>query len=128
MNKSVCSQCGAPVMSDSKFCSHCGAKIDDGVERKEIVIDNKAEVMRAGYETKESNVRQKKEKIELVKFRVTWILIGVFSLISIIATIVGIIGMGYKDDNHATYTMTMFFGMCGIAFCLYLAIRNLFRK
>lgn len=125
MNKSVCSQCGAPVMSDSKFCSHCGAKIDDGVERKEIVIDNKAEVMRAGYETKESDVRQKKEKIELVKFKATWILIGVLSLISVAMAVWGLVGLNNKTSGSG---LLFFYGLGGIVLCVILSLKNLFRK
>ena len=125
MNKSVCSQCGAPVMSDSKFCSHCGAKINDGVERKEIVINNKAEVMRAGYETKESDVRQKKEKIELVKFKATWILIGVLSLISVVITIWGLVGLTNKTSGSG---LLFFYGLGGIVLCVILSLKNLFRK
>ena len=125
MNKSVCSQCGAPVMSDSKFCSHCGAKIDDGVERKEIVIDNKAEVMRAGYETKESDVRQKKEKIELVKFKATWILIGILSLFSVAMFIWGVVGSNSKQSGAG---LAIFYGLGGLTICIILTIKNLFRK
>lgn len=125
MNKSVCSQCGAPIMSDSKFCSHCGAKIDNGVERKEIVIDNKAEVMRAGYETKESDVRQKKEKIELVKFKATWILIGILSLISVAMAVWGLIGLNNKTSGSG---LLFFYGLGGITICIILSLKNLFRK
>lgn len=122
---SVCSQCGAPIMSDSKFCSHCGAKIDDGVERKEIVIDNKAEVMRAGYETKESDVRQRKEKMELTKVKATWILIGVLALISVILFIVAIAN---ESIGGLGSMLLMFYSICGIALCFWLTIKNLFRK
>lgn len=125
MNKSVCSQCGAPIMSDSKFCSHCRAKIDNGVERKEIVIDNKAEVMRAGYETKESDVRQKKEKIELVKFKATWILIGILSLISVAMAVWGLIGLNNKTSGSG---LLFFYGLGGITICIILSLKNLFRK
>jgi len=128
MNKSVCSQCGAPVMSDSKFCSHCGAKIDDGVERKEIVIDNKAEVMRAGYETKESDVRQKKEKIELVKFKATWILIGILSLFSVALLIIGLVGLIKKEEGNYLVAFYFFYGLGGIVLCVILSLKNLFRK
>ena len=125
MNKSVCSQCGAPVMSDSKFCSHCGAKIDDGVERKEIVIDNKAEVMRAGYETKESDVRQKKEKMELIKFKATWVFIGVLFLISVVVFIWSLVRLNNKETGSG---LVLFCGMWGIAICIILTLKNLFRK
>lgn len=125
MSKSVCSQCGAPVMSDSKFCSHCGAKINDGVERKEIVIDNKAEVMRASYETKESDVRQRKEKIELVKFKATWVFIGVLFLISVAVFIWSLVGLNNKETGSG---LMLFCGMWGLAICVILTLKNLFRK
>lgn len=64
-----CSSCGAPITDNSRFCSHCGAKIDDGVKRTEVTInkhiEDVAEIKRAGYEEKESELRQKKAGREL---------------------------------------------------------------
>lgn len=44
MSRVVCSQCGAPLLDDSKFCSHCGAKVDDDIFRAEITINDTAKV------------------------------------------------------------------------------------
>ena len=63
-----CPDCGAPILDDSRFCSHCGAKLDDGVKRTEININKRiadvAEIRRAGYEEAESKIRQRKETIK----------------------------------------------------------------
>ena len=63
-----CTECGASIQDDSKFCKYCGAKIvDENLKRVEVKIDNTAEIRRAGYEEKESQLRQKKMERELKK-------------------------------------------------------------
>ena len=56
-----CPACGAHLSDESRFCSYCGAKIDDGVKRAEIRIEHRtedvAEVIRAQYEERESQLR-----------------------------------------------------------------------
>lgn len=63
-----CTECGASIQDDSKFCKYCGAKIvDENLKRVEVKIDNTAEIKRAEYEEKESRLRQKKMERELRK-------------------------------------------------------------
>lgn len=63
-----CTECGASIQDDSKFCKYCGAKIvDENLKRVEVKIDNTAEIKRAEYEEKESQLRQKKMERELKK-------------------------------------------------------------
>lgn len=63
-----CTECGASVQDDSKFCKYCGAKINlDNVKKIEVKIDNTAEIRRAEYEEKESKLRQIKMERELRK-------------------------------------------------------------
>lgn len=65
-----CPQCGAEVR-EGKFCNYCGASLPDDTKRVEVKIDKRiedvAEVRRAEYEAKESELRQKKMKKELRK-------------------------------------------------------------
>lgn len=63
-----CTECGASIQDDSKFCKYCGAKIlDENLKRIEVKIDNTAEIKRAGYEEQESLLRQEKMRRELRK-------------------------------------------------------------
>ena len=56
-----CPACGAHLSDGSRFCNYCGVKIDDGIKRSEIRIEQRnedvAEVIRAQYEKKESEIR-----------------------------------------------------------------------
>ena len=63
-----CTECGASIQDDSRFCKYCGAKIQpDNTQRIEVKIDDSAEMKRAGYEEQESLLRQEKMKRELKK-------------------------------------------------------------
>lgn len=63
-----CTECGASIQDDSKFCKYCGAKIImDDTKRVEVKIDNTAEIKRADYEEQESKLRQEKMRRELRK-------------------------------------------------------------
>ena len=63
MPTTKCPECGAAIKDDSKFCNYCGAKLPDDTKRVEIKIDKRiedvAEIKRAKYEEKESELRQK---------------------------------------------------------------------
>jgi uncharacterized membrane protein YvbJ len=63
-----CTECGASIQDDSKFCRYCGAKIQpDNTQRIEVKVDDSAEMKRASYEEQESLLRQEKMKRELKK-------------------------------------------------------------
>ena len=63
-----CTECGASIQDDSKFCKYCGAKIvEENLKKIEVKIDNTAEIKRANYEEQESLLRQEKMKRELRK-------------------------------------------------------------
>lgn len=63
-----CTECGASIRDDSKFCKYCGAKVlDENLKKIEVKIDNTAEIKRAGYEEQESLLRQEKMRRELRK-------------------------------------------------------------
>lgn len=63
-----CTECGASIQDDSKFCKYCGAKVlDENLKKIEVRIDNTAEIKRAGYEEQESLLRQERMKRELQK-------------------------------------------------------------
>lgn len=123
MSKVVCSQCGAPVTSNSKFCSHCGAKIPDDVFRAEIRIDNTAEIQRAQYETEESKFRQKQMKSDMIKNRIVWILIGLIAFIGIV-----LFSMVFFDRDGMRMGAWMFFGIMFIILAIYLALKHAMKK
>lgn len=87
-----CTECGASIQDDSKFCKYCGAKIvQEDLKRVEVKIDNTAEIKRAGYEEKESELRQKMIKRELRMKSLKWKICGVLFLIGLIMTLPGLL-------------------------------------
>ena len=87
-----CTECGASIQDDSKFCKYCGAKIVmEDLKRIEVKIDNTAEIKRAGYEEKESELRQKMIKRELRMKSLKWKICGVLFLIGFIMALPGIL-------------------------------------
>lgn len=85
-----CTECGASIQDDSKFCKYCGAKIlDENLKRIEVKIDNTAEIKRAGYEEQESLLRQKMMKRELRMKSLKWKVTGVCNAVGIICFIIG---------------------------------------
>lgn len=62
-----CPNCGAAV-KEGKFCNYCGAKLPDDTKRVEVNINKKiedvAEIKRAEYETRESELWRRKEERE----------------------------------------------------------------
>ena len=72
-----CTECGASIQDDSKFCKYCGAKIAlDQTKKIEVKIDNTAEIRRASYEEEESKIRQKAMKRELRMKGMKWKICG----------------------------------------------------
>ena len=82
-----CPSCGA-VVKEGKFCNYCGAKLPDNTKRVEVKIEKRiedvAEVKRAAYEEKESELRQKQMKRDLRKGKVKWTIIGILTLYGIL--------------------------------------------
>ena len=77
-----CTECGASIQDDSKFCKYCGAKIvQEDLKRVEVKIDNTAEIKRASYEEQESAIRQKMMKRELRRKGLKWKICGGIFLI-----------------------------------------------
>lgn len=94
-----CTECGASIQDDSKFCKYCGAKIVlDQTKKIEVKIDNTAEIKRADYEEKESELRQKMMKRELRTKGLKWKICGAVFLIGLIMALPGII----SPDKTAT--------------------------
>ena len=84
-----CTECGASIQDDSKFC---GAKIvQEDLKRVEVKIDNTAEIKRADYEEKESELHQKMIKRELRMKSLKWKICGVLFLIGLIMALPGIL-------------------------------------
>lgn len=87
-----CTECGASIQDDSKFCKYCGAKIVlDEIKKIEVKIDDTAEIKRAGYEEQESILRQKMMKRELRMKGLKWKVTGVFNALGLLCFIFGYI-------------------------------------
>ena len=87
-----CTECGASIQDDSKFCKYCGAKIlDENLKRIEVKIDNTAEIKRASYEEQESLIRQKMMNRELRMKTLKWKVTGILNVIGIIFLAIGLL-------------------------------------
>ena len=97
-----CPACGAYITGEGRFCSHCGTKIDDGVQRSEIKIDqhiqDDAEVRRSQYEEQESLLRQKEFASKLKAAKAKRIILLTILGIIILGTAVCVI-IGYTTEN-----------------------------
>ena len=90
-----CTECGASIQDDSKFCKYCGAKIvQDELKRVEVKIDNTAEIKRADYEEKESELRQKMMRRELRMKGLKWKICGAVFLAGLLMALPGAINGG----------------------------------
>lgn len=92
-----CTECGASIQDDSKFCKYCGAKIvQEDLKRIEVKIDNTAEIKRADYEEKESELRQKMMARELQIKNLKWKITAVSNAAGLILLLIGsIFGPGW---------------------------------
>ena len=87
-----CTECGAALQDDSKFCRYCGAKVvQEDLKRVEVKIDNTAEIKRAGYEEKESELRQKMMARELRMKGLKWKITFGFNIIGLILLVLAFI-------------------------------------
>lgn len=95
-----CTECGASIQDDSKFCKYCGAKIVlDQTKKIEVKIDNTAEVRRASYEEEESKIRQKAMKRELRMKGLKWKICGCIFLAGLLMVLPDLISNGGKSMN-----------------------------
>lgn len=94
-----CTECGASIQDDSKFCKYCGAKVlDENLKKIEVKIDNTAEIKRAGYEEQESLLRQEKMRRELRKEKRKPYIVIAKILSVVIPFLIGIVfGKGGND-------------------------------
>ena len=110
-----CTECGALIQDDSKFCKYCGAKVvQEDLKRVEVKIDNTAEIKRAEYEEKESKLRQIKMERELRKEKKRPYVIG-----AKVASILIPLALSYafrKDVGMMFVSM----GIGAMFFCLWL--------
>ena len=92
-----CTECGASIQDDSRFCKYCGAKIvQDELKRVEVKIDDTAEIKRAEYEEKESELRQKAMKRELRMKSLKWKVTAGFNVAGLIIMAIGaVFGPGW---------------------------------
>ena len=93
-----CTECGASIQDDSKFCKYCGAKIVlDQTKKIEVKIDDTAEIKRAGYEEEESKIRQKAMKRELRMKGLKWKICGGIFLAGLLMMLPDLINGGYMS-------------------------------
>lgn len=80
-----CTECGASIQDDSKFCRYCGAKVtDENLKKIEVKIDNTAEIKRASYEEQESLLRQKMMQRELRMKTLKWKVTGILNAVGLV--------------------------------------------
>ena len=115
-----CTECGASIQDDSKFCKYCGAKIiEENLKKVEVKIDNTAEIKRANYEEQESLLRQEKMKRELRKEKRKPIVI-IAKILTIIIPLA--IGWFYKGDGvMSTSLLVLSVMIFGLWFFLFLS-------
>ena len=112
-----CTECGASIQDDSKFCKYCGAKIvQDELKRVEVKIDNTAEIKRADYEEKESELRQKMMRRELRMKGLKWKICGVLFLIGIVLALPGLLDPGKKASVIETIGIAIMLGVPAFIF------------
>ena len=92
-----CTECGASIQDDNKFCKYCGAKIEDkNMKKVEVRIDNTAEIKRAEYEEQESLLRQKAMKRELRMKSLKWKITAAANVLGLLVLTAGVItGNGF---------------------------------
>ena len=109
-----CTECGASIQDDSKFCRYCGAKVvQEDLKRVEVKIDNTAEIKRAGYEEKESELRQKMMARELRMKGLKWKICGVIFLIGLIMLLPAIIHNDQPVPGYSILGMFISGGVIG---------------
>ena len=59
--QSNCPACGAPITDNSKFCSHCGARLADNEQKITIEDKAKLEEIRLKYELEERKRQENNE-------------------------------------------------------------------
>lgn len=106
-----CTECGASIQDDSKFCKYCGAKVvTEDLKRVEVKIDNTAEIKRAEYEERESRLRQIKMERELRKEkRKPYVVIA--KILSILLPIASGFVVAWLGGNGATILLLFLFGV-----------------
>ena len=123
-----CPDCGATLTDDSRFCKYCGAKIDDGVQRSEIKIEKRiedvAEIHRAEYEERESNLRIRKMERQMKQQKSKRITFFVLLAFSIVAWIVGSIMSGAGNANGGAVEAIGIFGTLGTGASIVMQLLN----
>ena len=120
---SNCPSCGSPITDDSRFCSHCGAKLPESTQKLEIKIEDtaKLEEVRLKYRMEEAN--RSVSKADKIKRWVGWILCVAFLCLAIIT----------RDPNNQNLSVVFFIlfmasGIFAIVVTFTSAIRKIFRR
>ena len=123
-----CPDCGATLTDDSRFCKYCGAKIDDGVQRSEIRVEKRiedvAEIHRAEYEERESNLRILKMERQIKQQKSKRITFFVLLAFSIVAWIVGSIMSGAGNANGGAVEAVGILGALGTGASIVMQLLN----
>lgn len=115
-----CTECGASIQDDSKFCKYCGAKIvDENLKKIEVKIDNTAEIKRAGYEEQESLLRQEKMKRELRKEKRKPYVIAAKVLTVVVPILIGV----FSSKDPVIFLSCTMLGGLFLALWLYMLLR-----
>ena len=118
--QSNCPACGAPITDNSKFCSHCGARLADNEQKITIEDKAKLEEIRLKYELEErkNESRRTSSKVLKIKRWVSWLLcvaclcVGVFL---------------HKTNENVSVVFGILFMASGI-YAVIITFASLFRK
>ena len=122
--QSNCPVCGAPITDESRFCSHCGAKLPENVRKIKIEDAAKLEEVRLKYEMQERERQEKNEskrtssKSLKTKRWIGWLLC--------IACLCG--GMVFRDSNPNLSLVLFILFMASGIYAIIISFASLFRK
>lgn len=133
-----CPSCGAPVTEDSRFCSHCGTKLPENVQRIEIQAHNTTEIkiedaakleeVRLRYELEGKKLQDRMEtkrqgiKPHKTKCTIALLLSIVFLCISLL------VSKGNENLSTVFGILFMASGIYGIYSGGVYLIKNIFKK
>ena len=122
--QSICPGCGAPITDESKFCSHCGAKLPDNVQKIKIEDAAKIEEVRLKYEMQE---RERQEKNE--SNRITSKSLTIKRWISWIFCIVCMgVGVSFLEANQNLAVVAILLSFAAAIYAIVITFVSIFRK
>ena len=122
--KRNCPGCGAPITDESSFCSHCGTKLPDNVQKIQIEDAAKIEEVRLKYEMQErerqeiNESKRRSSKAMKIKRWVSWI----FCIVCLC------IGVSSVHVNQDLGVIAMLLSCASGIYALIITFASFFRK